>query len=90
MKRKGERIMMTEKPKRIPTRPGKPMFRYYLKILVDKDDFGAIQPFIDLAKANLFLACECLQSYASGSKQKKREILDKIPGYIERVENSEF
>ena len=33
-------------PKRIPTRSGKPMFRYYLKTLIDKDDFDAIQPFI--------------------------------------------
>lgn len=78
--------MITEKPKRIPTRPGKPMFKYYLKILIDKEDFDVIQPFIDLAKTNLFLACECLQSYAGGSKQKKREILDKIPGYIQMIQ----
>lgn len=82
--------MMTEKPKRIPTRPGKPMFRYYLKILIDKDDFDAIQPFITLAKADLYLACECLQSYVCGNKQKKREILDKIPGYIEKIKNREY
>lgn len=43
--------MITEKPKRIPTRPGKPMFKYYLKILIDKEDFDVIQPFVDLAKA---------------------------------------
>lgn len=75
-------------PKRIPTRSGKPMFRYYLKTLIDKDDFDAIQSFVDLYNADLYIACECLQSYATcGSKQKKREILDAIPGYIEKIKN---
>ena len=75
-------------PKRIPTRSGKPMFRYYLKTLIDKDDFDAIQPFITLARADLYLACECLPRYATcRSKKEKQEILDAIPGYIEYVKN---
>lgn len=83
--------MMTEKPKRIPTRSGKPMFKYYLKMLIDKDDFDAIQPFVDLARADLYLACECLPRYAiSRSKKEKQEILDKIPEYIEYVRNRNF
>lgn len=75
-------------PKRISTRPGKPLFKYYLQVLIDKEDFDAIQPFITLAKASLYIACECLQSYAtSRSKRKKQEILDAIPGYIEKIKN---
>lgn len=75
-------------PKRIPTRSGKPMFKYYLKILIDKDDFDAIQPFVDLFRADLYLACECLPRYAmSRSKKEKQEILDAIPGYIQRIQD---
>ena len=75
-------------PKRIPTRSGKPMFRYFLKTLIDKDDFDAIQPFITLARANLDLACECLRHYATcRSKKERQEILDSIPGHIEYVMN---
>lgn len=79
--------MITERPQRIPTRPGKPMFRYYLKILIDRDDFGVIQSFVDLYNADLYIACECLESYTCGSKQKKQEILDAIPGYIQRIQD---
>lgn len=63
-------------PKRIPTRSGKPMFRYYLKTLIDKDDFDAIQPFITLPGQIWTLrANACGTTQHAGVKRRGRKYL---------------